>query len=296
MKKIIITLLFSVFAAHLGLSQNWATSFKFAKRLALLENKMILAIWEDSAYEDYLVLVEDENGIKYDVKLFEDEKVNKLVWDYFVPVIINEYNYQDLANALLENRSSQYKDRFNDDYLKVMDPNGNILNTSFQGEYGLLNLSELIRNYALNVSFLKPELTHYFENKSFSSAFRLAVKYLDFATYANPKIKKELVGLFDIYMQEAKTMFNDSDFDNKEALSQKMELLDLNKQLILGRHRKVYKALKNRDESTIDDINKPLFAFLKYTSLRGVNKVEESLQWKDKVSQTDLNKVKFIVK
>ncbi len=261
-----------------------------------MEDKMILAVWENSSSHAYPVFIEDSKGNKYQVRLFEDENAAKLVWEYFVPVIISESNYDDLAAEYLTDKNYQYKDRFNDDFLKVMDPNGNIINTGFQDEYGILNLTTLIRNYALNISFLKPEINNYFENKSFSSAFRLAVKYLDFATYAKEDIKKELVNLSDIYMLEASKMLVESDYDNKPALKQKIELLDLNKELILGKHRKVYRTLKKIEVSSVDEINMSLYAFLQYTSLRGVGKIEESLKWQEQVTQNDMNKVKFLVK
>jgi len=286
MKKVVFTLFLSIFMISFASSQEWLTSFKFAKRLALMEDKMILAVWENSSSHAYPVFIEDSKGNKYQVRLFEDENAAKLVWEYFVPVIISESNYDDLAAEYLTDKNYQYKDRFNDDFLKVMDPNG----------YGILNLTRLIRSYALNLSFLKSEMTGYFENKSFSSAFRLAVKYLDFATYAKDDVKKEIVNLSDIYMNEAKSLLEKSNFDNKSALTQKIELLDLNKDLILGRHRKVYRALKKTNETSIDKINKSLYAFLQYASLKGIGKIEESLKWQDQVSQNDLNKIKFLVK
>lgn len=296
MKKVVFTLFLSIFMISFASSQEWLTSFKFAKRLALMEDKMILAVWENSSSHAYPVFIEDSKGNKYQVRLFEDENAAKLVWEYFVPVIISESNYDDLAAEYLTDKNYQYKDRFNDDFLKVMDPNGNIINTGFQDEYGILNLTTLIRNYALNISFLKPEINNYFENKSFSSAFRLAVKYLDFSTYAKEDIKKELVNLSDIYMLDASKMLVESDYDNKPALKQKIELLDLNKELILGKHRKVYRALKKIEVSSIDEINMSLYAFLQYTSLRAVGKIEESLKWQEQVTQNDMNKVKFLVK
>jgi len=296
MKKIVLALFLSLFLTNVSWSQEWLTSFKFAKRLAIMEDKMILAVWENSSIHTYPVFIEDSKGNKYQVRLFEDENATKLVWEYFVPVIISENNYDDLAAEYLTDKNNQYKDRFNDDFLKVMDPNGNIINTGFQDEYGILNLTTLIRNYALNISFLKPEINNYFDNKSFSSAFRLTIKYLDFATYAKEDIKKELVNLSDIYMLEASNMLVESDYDNKPALRQKIELLELNKDLILGKHRKVFRALKKIEASSIDKINLSLYAFLQYTSLRGIGKIEASLKWQEQVKQNDLNKVKFLVK
>ena len=72
--------------------------------------------------------------------------------------------------------------------------------------------------------------------------------------------------------------------------------LQLNEYLILGKARKVYKALKKINLEDVDAINTSLFAFLNYTSLTAINKVDEALKWKDQVNQTDLNKVKHIVK
>lgn len=295
MKKTILSLLLILFVTSFAVSQQWFTSFKFAKRLAVLENKMIIAVWEESALDNIPVLVEADNKKLYQLTLFENEQVDKLVWQYFIPVILSDQDYMQLAGKHLNGKSLKYKQRFNDDQIKIMDPNGNIINTN-QDPFSTANLTNLIRNYALNVGYLQPELTNYFENKSFSSTFRLTVKYQDMATFAHQSVKKDICELSGLYLAEAKQKLSKSDFDNTQALQQKLELLQLNEYLILGKARKVYKALKKINLEDVDAINTSLFAFLNYTSLTAINKVDEALKWKDQVNQTDLNKVKHIIK
>ena len=82
------------------------------------------------------------------------------------------------------------------------------------------------------------------------------------ATFAHQSVKKDICELSGLYLAEAKQKLSKSDFDNTQALQQKLELLQLNEYLILGKARKVYKALKKINLEDVDAINTSLFAFL----------------------------------
>lgn len=295
MKKIILTILLSFIAVNTTFSQEWLTSFKFAKRLALNENKMMLAIWENAANYSYPVILEDKNGKHQVMQLFENDSIKELVWKHFVPVIINESNYNKLSEATLGKRSNRYVDRFNDDYLKVMDPNGNILNVTYHDDFATVNLSSIIKNYSLNTSFFKTELSNYFENKNFATSFRLARKYLDAALYSNNFLKEEMIKLSDIYMSEAESLLVSSDITFKEALKQKIELLEIKKTLILSKPKKAHRLLKKYSLEEIDKINLSLFSFLNFTTYRYLKKIDKAMVWQEKVLPIDLKKVKLII-
>lgn len=295
MKKILLIVLLCFATINRSYSQEWLTSFQLAKRLALSKDKMILAVWEDATNYSYPIIVQDNKGDAKVVELFVNDSIKQLVWEYFVPVIIQESDYDKLSKSLAENRSFSYIERFNDDNLKVMDPNGNILNASPQDYFIDQNLSLIISNYALNTSSLNPELSSYFEDKNFSTSFRLGAKYQDAAIYSNKFLKSALVNLADLYLEEARNYLEGSDLNNKDAFKQKIDLLEIKKHLILDKPKKASRLLKKYEDKDIDDINSSLFAFLKFTTYRYLNNIEEALIWKEQVLQIDLNKVKFII-
>ena len=295
MKKLLFTLLLSVATITSTMAQEWLTSLTLAKKLALSKNKMLLVIWEDSANYSYPIILEDTDGTKVVTELFESDAVKTLVWKYFVPVIINESMYQQLFDKIDGKRNMSYINRFNDDNVKVMDPNGNILDLRTADEFMTQDLTAIIKKYALDTSFLEAELNSYFENKNYATTFRLANKYLDFAIYAEDFVKEEIIMLSGIYMLEAENLLQNSDYATKEALLQKHELLKIKEALILGKDNKERRMLKKYTEEDIDKINVALFAFLNYATYRSLDNIEEALPWKAQVLQSDLNKVKFIV-
>ena len=295
MKKLLFTLLLSVATITSAMAQEWLTSLTLAKKLALSKNKMLLVIWEDSANYSYPIILEDTDGTKVVTELFESDAVKTLVWKYFVPVIINESMYQQLFDKIDGKRNMSYINRFNDDNVKVMDPNGNILDLRTADEFMTQDLTVIIKKYALDTSFLEAELNSYFENKNYATTFRLANKYLDFAIYAEDFVKEEIIMLSDIYMLEAENLLQNSDYATKEALLQKHELLKIKEALILGKDNKARRMLKKYTKEDIDKINVALFAFLNYATYRSLDNIEEALPWKAQVLQSDLNKVKFIV-
>ena len=96
MKNTILFFLLTFSTLNAVQAQEWMTSLDIAKRLALVQNKMIFAMWEDSTLDDNPVLIKDPNGNLIMVNLFDIERLNKIIWEYFVPVKINESSYLDL--------------------------------------------------------------------------------------------------------------------------------------------------------------------------------------------------------
>ena len=100
MKKALFIFVFVLTSFNFCLSQEWFTSFDVAKRLAIVQNKMLFVMWEDAMNYQYPVLTDNDNGDSTVADLFEDEYVNKLIWDYFVPVKISESKYVELSNQI----------------------------------------------------------------------------------------------------------------------------------------------------------------------------------------------------
>lgn len=279
MKKIICILLLAVYF-QTGHSQmrDWMTPLKFAQIKARSENKLILMAWEKSLEIPFPAIVKDEKGKDVFLRnLFESPVINEFLWTYFIPVKVNDDFYGELMKDIRGKRSQSYIDAFEDDSLKIMDANGNIIGTS--GAFTeVLNFSKFVTKYNLNTSFLKQELINYNINKDFYTTFYLASKYVDYSILVNDKVRNEILELSNIYFSEAEQILQeDQSLENKEALLQRVQLTKLKQDLINNKSRKVLRQLKKITESGIQDVNKPLESFLKYTAHRLRNDTESFL-------------------
>lgn len=265
--------------ASLG-QQQWYTSLEFAKTKATLENKMILMIWEDATQIPYPVAVDSDDGKTVLVNnLFENEALYDLLYLNFVPVIVSENVYSDWYYSIKDKRSYEYMVQFDDQNFKVLDAVGNILNTNeplniFVGDY--FRLTKFIERYALNTAFIKQELSNYNNAPDFYSAYFLADKYLDFTVFNQKKIRGELLKLFDIYLKEARLFISET---QDPTLWQRCDLLELKKDLVLNRPRKVLRQLKKLETETIDKENDSFVALLYYISHRLKGDMDKANQY-----------------
>ena len=167
MKQLFTSIVFLLFFGNVTLAQQWMTNLEIAQDLALIQNKMVLMVWEETTHYQYPVLVKDDSGRTLLIEnLFEDETVSPLIWENFVPVIVNENRYADLYEKIKGKRKQSYIDKFNDDSIKIMDVNGNILNVDGYTE-SYTNITEIISEYAVNTEFLASELADYRKEKTF---------------------------------------------------------------------------------------------------------------------------------
>ena len=202
MKKVTLVLLLLTLSINQCISQEWMTSLEIAKRLARVQNKMLFVMWEKSTEYDFPVVFNDENGQGYYTDLFENETINKIIWGYFVPVKLNESTYSDLYSEIENKRNEKYIRIFQNDGIKIMDANGNILNTGYFGS-DPFNIVDFIEHYQLNTTFLKARLNNYFEKRNFYTTIALASKYLDYAVFVDKKVRKEITELAFIYINES---------------------------------------------------------------------------------------------
>ena len=286
----------SLASSNFCLSQEWLTSLDVAKRIALVQDKLLFMIWEDASLIPYPVIMNDEkgNGFLFE-NLFESEEITRLIWENFVPVKVNEDLYSELYDQIKDTKSRSYIAQFEDDNIKIMDANFNIVSTSISPE-AYFNLSEFMSIYALNTSFLNTELRNYSEHKNFNSSFRLASKYMDYAILVGEKVREDIINLADRYLDEADRYLLESDADNKLTFQRKSELLRLSKYLLLNRPRKVIRSLKKFDRSEIDETNEMLLTFLYYTSYQLLKDEKNAQLWRDKVSTLNLKKAELITK
>lgn len=297
MKNLILTIVLFTFAINLCQSQEWMNSLDVAKRLARVQDKMIFAMWENATVDSLPVFLKSKNG-KYIIgDLFADKEINRLVWDYFVPVKLQEANYEKLFNEIKDKRSVAYIDKFNDNTIKIMDVNGNILNTDYlEYYYGNVDLSFLIDYYALKTTFLKHELASYSRNKTFLDTYILASKYLEFSTYVNATVRNEVIDLALIYLNEAIGLIENENPEKKAAFKQRCELLFLKKHLILNNPKKTLRQLKKYKNLEIAKNNESLYATLHYTAYKLLKKDDKAEVWKSKISSVDLKKISVILK
>ncbi len=294
MKKTKLLLLSIVFLANLSFAQEWMTSLDVAKRLALTQDKMIFMMWEEATYYPLPVKITDENGKVYFVEnLFENEAVNGIIWDHFVPVLISESQYDEMYSEIKGKRKQSYIEKFNDDTIKVLDPAGNILNVSFSDD-PYLDLTDFISKYALNTSYLKSELRNYLKEKEFYSQYYLASKYMDYAILSNKIIRPKLLDLSRVYLNEAISYLENNDVDDESTLSQRSELLEMVPFLIDGRARKVLRQLNRIEKTEIAEANKTVIAYLYYTSYLLLNDAEAVAEWEDGVGILDKRKAQLI--
>lgn len=295
-RNVVLVVIVMMSIGHNGYSQEWFTSLDAAKRLAMVQDKLIFMMWEESTLGAFPVIIEDESGKSAVVDdLFEAQFLNRIIWEHFIPVSVSESMYPKLYEEIKGKRSYNYINKFNDDSVKIMDVNGNILN--IEPDYDdLLNITKLIRTYYLNTSLMKQDLSNYRKEQNLTTAFRLGVKYIDMAMYCNAKARPEVIALSNLYLEEVQTYLNSDTYDDEQALIQKLELMNLLQQLVLNKPRRVLRKLDKIDASEIHNTNESLVAFLYLTAHRVLKDEKSASVWRSKVSLVNLKKAEQIIK
>lgn len=294
MKKIVLIFLMTFSTITTINAQKWFTDFNVAKRLALLEDKMLLVMWESTLdYPYHVVLINERNTPIY-VDMNQSNNLNDIIWEGFVPVLLPESSYEDLYNEAKKTRSIKYLDKLQDDSIKIMDANGNILNIE-SNNYQVQNLSLILRIYALDTSYMENELYNYLDEVNITTAFNLASKYLNFSVYAEQEVREEIIDLANIYFNESEQFLNESNINNKSGFLQRLDLVRIEQQLILDKSFKARRQLKRMDEDEVDLTNKSLYNFLNYTTFKLLKDEEKAALWKNKLSITDFKKANLII-
>ncbi|MUU79639.1 hypothetical protein [Winogradskyella endarachnes] len=295
MKNLFIKTAFFLLMVNVSFSQAWMTNLEIAQSLASVENKMILMVWEETTYYQYPVLVNDDNGnVVFINNLFEDEEISPLIWKNFIPVIVSEYQYADLYEKIKGKRSQRYIDKFNDDSIKILDINGNILNVNDTSE-DYENISIFIQKYALNTEYIEAELQGYRQKQDFYSAYYLASKYLDYAMYMKDDVRADIIRLSKIYLEEAETYVESSKEENKLSLRQRVDLLGIQQSLIAKRPKKVLRQLKRMDAENVETNNQSFAALLYYTAYKILKDETNAAVWQSKISSVNLKKAQMII-
>ena len=295
MKKVLLLLIFSLSFTGVSNAQEWFTSFEVAKKMALAQNKMLFVVWEDSFKTPYYVEVNDEKGKSIFVDITQNDEVNTIIWDYFIPLKMPESEYETLYNKAKEIRGETYMYKLEDASIKIMDVNGHILNSNFP-ILTVESLPSLIKIYALDTTYLNTFLRHYLKKANFTTTFILGSKYLDYALFGNKQIRPEIVEISSAYLKEARKYLMNSDKENKNAFLQKLDLFKIKELLILNNPKKAKRQLKRLNESEIDKINVPLYVFLNYTTFILLKDEENARLWRPRITQGNLKKASLILK
>lgn len=294
MKRYVFFLLLSFFIVQISHSQEWMTSLDAAKRIALIQDKFLFMIWEDAAKVPYPVIGYNARGheIVYD-DMLGNKEINELIWKYFVPVKVSESAFAQLYDQAKIAKSKAYMAQLEDDNIKIMDVNCTILNTSISPP-AYFNLSNFIGRYALNTSFLTGELKGYSEHPSFNTAFRLGSKYMDYSILVDPVIRKDVLRMSEMYLDEAVVYLSEGEPNDILDYQMKIDLLRLTEYLIVDRPRKVLRKLKRIDSAEIEPTNASQYAFLYYTAYLLRNDKKNTEVWESKVSLVNLKKARLI--
>lgn len=295
MNKFVISLFFFLIYSLSSYSQDWYTSFEVAKRHALVQNKMLLVIWEDALRGSYYVLVKNERGKLVLADLKEDESITELIWEYLIPVVLPEDAYGDFLNDLNDKTSLGYMQKLEDDSIKIMDVSGKILNVN-TSSLNTEDLSHLIEHYAINTSYINAYLRSYATERNFNTTYNLASKYLDLAIFAKTELTRSvIVAIVELYFEEARGLVMKEETNKQEAYIQKLELNKIKSALISGKPKKAKRLLKKYEASNIDEINKSLFLFLNYTTFMILDEQEIANQWKNELTETDLHRSTLLI-
>ncbi len=260
----------------MSMADNWLYDFEEAKKLALATNKLILvdfwATWCGPCKK-----MDRESWSKDDVKL---------LMSGYVPVKIDIDSNRELA--------SRYNIR-SIPYVFVLDGNGKVVHQTMSYK-SKSELVDLLKTYALSTEFLSNELISYYKKQSFVSAYRIASKYHDYSLYLDEDLRKDFLKASDDYFEEALDYLDEEDFKKKAAFRQKIELYDIQKELLLNNARRAMKLLKKIDKVDVDKMNNRFFAFLNYATYKLMNNKDQTKLWEGEVTEADKQKVKLLMK
>ena len=294
MNKKLLILFLLMLIPTVSFGQEWMSSIEIAKKLAIRQNKMLLVMWEDSMEEPYPVIYKNEDK-EVTTDLINEELINDLLWEYFVLVKIYESDHQALYDKIKKNRSVPYLKKFNDDSVKVMDINGNILNVN-DPNWNNFDLSSFIKKYGLDTSFLASQLLNYYKRQDFHTTLDLASKYIEYATFVNKEVRPEIIKLSDIYLKETEKYIEEMDITYQAFFQQKFKLYEIKQLLVLNNPRKAIRLLRKIGKTEIHETNQSLFSFLNYTASKLLRDERSARMWKSKVSLVDLKKAEHIIK
>jgi hypothetical protein len=130
-----------------------------------------------------------------------------------------------------------------------------------------------LENFILPNSMLTTELNNFHKKESYNTALRVAQKYLDFSLAVDPRFKKKLYDISQLYLNDAKQFLTKKDSEYLEKV-QKLELMQLYHWAYERNFALLDEKLKDYSNDTICQNNLEVFYFLKYITAKGLNNEE----------------------
>lgn len=260
----------------MGNATNWLTSFEDAQKMALATDKLMLvdfwATWCGPCQ-------------KMDAESWGKKDVGALMEGY-VPVKVDIDTRNDLA--------SKY-DVKGIPYIFIMDGNGTVIHKEI-GYKPKGYVVGLLKKYAVNTTFLKISLTQFYANQTFLTSFRLASKYNDFSVLLDKNIRNDFLNASDEYFGISEKLLKKEDVKNKDWYSQKMELYNIQRVLILNNSKRASKLLDKIEEESLDAFNKSHYWFLNYICCSKNGDTDQVEIWKSKLNESELAKADTFLK
>ncbi len=267
MKKvphILIAIAFLLISNNIKAS-NWLYSLEDAQKLAIATNKLILVdFW--ASWCGPCKQMDSESWSKDEVKA---------VMDKYIPVQIDVDIHKNIARKYGVKGIP---------FVFIMDANGEVVykQMSYMGKSQVI---KLLDKYALNTSYLQTDYLIYNKKVNSVSAFRLAQKYQDFAMFLKDDIKSDFISLSKTYIKQTERELKNENREG-EAIIEKIDLLDIQIDLIRQNYKRSSKALAKLIEKDVRDKNKQFFYFLNYVSSKGQNESEIAENWLAKLKST----------
>ena len=263
MKRLLLLLLFTssnIFAT------TWYTDFDTAQKVAIASNKLILVdFWADWCGPCK----------RMDQDVWSEEDI-KNVMENYVPLRVDFDTQRRLAN--------QYGVR-GIPFVAIIDANGKVLHNNL-GYTDKNQTLKVLEKFRMNTSFMQLETAYFNRQPSYSTALRLAQKYLDFSLHVeDPDLRKSILSLTKEYLSETENLL-DSQQSNYNMVNQKIELMEANVDLYDGNYRKLDRFLEKKiDETELRKYNWGIYCFLNYCKFKEEGNEEQIAKWENEMNQ-----------
>lgn len=165
----------------------------------------------------------------------------------------------------------------------------------FSVDTNKLETMRVLEKFKLNTSFLQVESAYYKRKPSYSTALRLAQKYLDYSLYLDKDLRRPILNITEEYLNEAQDLLDEKQ-SNYKMISQKLDLLVTNVNLYQGNYRKVERFLKKKiNEEELRKYNWGLYTFLNYCMAIENGEEAQISKWTEeleKLNNSDLYKTR----